>query len=145
MGHGTSALVSLRLRYVRELQQVRALLDLSRFALGVMYISLIVLLVTGVWAGFKGRWWDDGWIWASLGLLVAIIIAMYAIATPYYHRVRPTAGLNIIHGSAQDPPPNPVSQEELDALLTSWRPFVLAGIGFAGLVVTLWLMMFKPF
>lgn len=95
-GHGVSAMVALRLRYVRNLEQVRALLDLSMYALGVLYVSILLLLITGVWAGFKGGWWDNGWIWASLGLLLAIIVYMYAVATPFYQKVRQAAGLNII-------------------------------------------------
>ena len=57
-GHGVSATVALRLRYVRHnLDQVRALLDLSMYSLGVMYASLLVLLISEVWAGFKAHWW----------------------------------------------------------------------------------------
>jgi hypothetical protein len=144
IGHGASAMVSLRLRYVRgDLQQVRALLDLSMYSIYVMYVSLLLLLVTGVWATFRGRLWDEGWIWVSLVLLVAMIIAMYAIASTYYHKVRQAAGLSIIHGPRVESPP-PANQEELEALLSSPRPFVLAGIGLGGLIVILYMMMFKP-
>ena len=52
-GHGVSATVGLRLRY----EQVRGVLDLSMYSLGVMYASLLVLLISGVWAGFKAHWW----------------------------------------------------------------------------------------
>ena len=144
MGHGVSATVALRLRYVRgNLDQVQALLDLFLYAIYVMYVSLLFLLVGGVWATFKARLWDEGWIWVSLGPLVAIIIAMYAIATPYFQRVRQAAGLNTIHGSRVENPP-PANPEELEELLSSPRPFFLASIGFSGLVVILYLMIFKP-
>jgi len=39
----------------------------------------------------------------------------------------------------------PVTPEQLDQLATSTRPFVLAAVGGIGLVVIVWLMMFKPF
>ena len=107
-GRGVSATVGLRLRYVRKnLEQVRALLDLSMYSLGVMYASLLVLLISGVWAGFKAHWWawDREWLWLSTVLLVAMVIAMYAIASPYYAKVRQAAGLNIIHGTKLETPP----------------------------------------
>ena len=145
-GHGVSATVGLRLRYVRNnLEQVRALLDLSMYSLGVMYASLLVLLISGVWAGFKAHWWawDREWLWLSTALLVAMVVAMYAIASPYYAKVRQAAGLNVIHGTKPETPP-PANQEELEALLTSPRPIILAGVGVSGLVAILYLMVLKP-
>ena len=145
-GHGVSATVSLRLRYVRHnLEQVRALLDLSMYSLGVMYASLLVLLISGVWAGFKGSWWawERDWLWLSVVLMVTIVIIMYAIATPYYTKVRQAAGLNVIHGSRVENPP-PANEEELEALLTSPRPLILAAVGIGGLAAILYLMVLKP-
>jgi hypothetical protein len=42
--------------------------------------------------GFLGRFWSSGWIWASLGLLIGIIVAMSLIASRHFHRVRKAAG-----------------------------------------------------
>ena len=75
---------SLRLRSERNLERIRALLDLSSASLGLMYGSLLLILGTGIWAGFRGRWWDMGWIWPGLGLLIFIILTMNALASPYY-------------------------------------------------------------
>ena len=43
-------------------------------------------------------------------------------------------------------PAGPVAgPEELEALLNSGRPMLVAAIGIGGLAILLWLMMFKPF
>ena len=42
------------------------------------------------------------------------------------------------------PPPTPMTPEELDVLLTSRRPEILALIGGIGLTAIVWLMLVKP-
>lgn len=145
--HGASTMVSFRLRRERSLERVRALLDLSFTSFNVMYISLLVLLATGIAAGFVGEWWGFGWIWLSLGLLVALTVAMYALASPYYNRVRKAAGQAYFQGMGVNPrlPEPPVSEEEMARLLATSRPYVIAAIGVGGLAVLLWLSFFKPF
>jgi len=73
-----------------------------------------------------------------------VIAAMYAVATPFYGRMRAAAG---VPGSEQfaarfKPPPTP---SDLEALATSNRPFVLAAVGGIGLAAIVWLMLSKPF
>ncbi len=145
LAHGASAAVSFRLRRERNLERIRALLDLSGSSLNVLYISLLVLLAGGITAGFMRRWWGHGWIWVALGLLIAILVAMYLRGTSYYTSVRKAAGLEYMVGSKPHPPEPPASPEEIDALLSSSRPVELAVIGGVGLAAILWLMIFKPF
>lgn len=134
LAHGTSLMVAFQLRRERELLRLRALLDLSGASINLMYAALGILLVAGIAAGFVGKWWGRGWIWAALILLFLITGAMYARGTNYYRRVREATG-----------PDQPASPGELDRLLKSGRPFELAAIGYGGLLMILWLMMFKPF
>ena len=141
--HGASALAAFRIRATRDPAQIRTLLDVSSLALGVMYVGLLLLLVGGVAAGIVGDHFGRGWIWAALVLLVVIIVAMYAMATPFYGQLRVAAGAR-----AKDPKvdPNPVvNQTEIDALAGSNRPAVLLAIGTIGFLVILWLMVIKPF
>lgn len=146
LAHGASVFVSFKLRGEREPERVRAFLDLSGASLLVMYGSLALLLVTGIVAGFMGHWWGKVWIWASLGLLVVMWGLMGWLGTMYYDRVRKAVGLHPTQGGRKnEPPPSEATPEALDALLTSWRPVLLAAIGVGGLLVILWLMMFKPF
>lgn len=142
--HGASAIVAFRLRGARDVAEVRTLLDLSQVSIGVMYIGLLLLLVGGIVAGLVGDHFSRGWIWASLVLLIVTIVAMYMLATPYYGRLREAVGART--GDADTPVPDPsMSAQDLAALVGGSRPFLLAGVGLAGFVVILWLMILKPF
>jgi hypothetical protein len=146
LAHGSSAVVAFRLRGEREPSRVAALLDLSSSSLALLYGSLLLLLGTGIVAGFLGHWWRQGWIWTGLGLLVGLMIAMYASASTYYDRVRQAVGVQTYSQKRKGIAPGPqAAPEEIDTLLRSLRPFIVAAIGGAGLLVILWLMMFKPF
>ena len=136
---------SLKLRKERDLERVRGLLDVSGGSLIAMYIFLLLLLAAGIVAGFMGHWWGRGWIWAALGLLVAITVAMSVLASPYYDQLRKEAGLPYRGMKKQDPLPQPVSAEALANMLSSARPLLITAIGVGGLLVILWLMMLKPF
>jgi MFS family permease len=146
MAHGTSAVTAFKLRRERDRVRVAALLDLSAASLGLLYGSLLLLLAGGVVAGFVGHWWGSAWIWTALGLLVLLMVAMYLLASPYYNRVRNAVGVPTYAQlkKNEDPGP-PAPPEELDRLLASPRPFVVAGTGGIGLLAILWLMVFKPF
>ena len=145
LGHGASAMAAIRLKHEREPERVQALLDLSSGSLTVAYIGLLLLLVAGVVAGFSGGWWGRLWIWSSLVLLVLIAVAMYPLGSQYYAKVRHAVGMHTYQDKKDAPDPVPSSPQELDALLMSHRPDLLAAIGGIGLLVLLWLMLFKPF
>jgi uncharacterized membrane protein len=132
--HGATAAVALRLRKERDPARIRALLDLSRSTRPWMYVSLLVLLVAGIVDGFKGGWWDQAWIWTALILLVLLMVAAFPLAVPYYKRVRRSV--------AED---STITRRELDALLLSPRPIVIAVVETAGIAVIVWLMVLKPF
>jgi hypothetical protein len=138
LGHGVSVGVTFRLRRERDPGRVNALLELSGSSLTVFFYGLLVLVVAGVVAGFLGKWWDEGWIWTALGVLVGISVAMSVLARPYYKRVRLVAEAMASGSEA-------VTEDQFVSILRSPLPLVNAAIGFAGLLVLLWLMMFKPF
>jgi hypothetical protein len=102
-----------------------------------MYLGLIVLIVAGLWAGGSGGWFSAGalWLWAAIGLLVAILAVMYGMLTPSFKRLRQTVG----DGSA------PVDQGALDRELAAPGPMIGTGLGLVGVLVILWLMVLKPF
>ena len=142
VAHGVSVGVAFRVRLERDPKRIMALLDLSSWSVSLMYLGLLLLLGGGVTAGFSpgipGSWWGDGWIWVSLGALLLVMIAMYAVATTYYRRLRLIVGA-MADGSQA------VSEERLTDLLEGPRPWVLAVIGFGGVLFILYLMLFKPF
>lgn len=132
--HGATAAVAMRLRKERDPAKIRALLGLSRSTRPWMYVSLLLLIAAGVVAGFQGHWWDQGWIWTALILLVVLLVAAFPLAVPYYVKVR--------RAVAEDAATTP---DELEELLLSPRPIVIAVVETAGLVVIVWLMVLKPF
>lgn len=145
MGHGATAMVSFRLRQEREPARIKALLDLSSGAIGLAYIGLLLLLASGIAAGFRAGLWDRWWIWISLGLLIVIIVAMYPMGSTYYAKVRNAVGMKSYRDPKDAPDPEPASPAELAALLDSSRPWVLLGIGGGGVLIILWLMLMEPF
>lgn len=132
--HGATAAVAFRLRSEREPARVRALLDLSRSTRGAMHLSLVVLVAGGVGAGFALDAWAQGWIWVSMGLLVALLAAAFPLAVPYYVRVRRAVDVG-----------SETSSDDLARLLRSRRPIVIAVVETAGILGILWLMVFRPF
>jgi hypothetical protein len=146
--HGASAVVAFKLRGETEIPRIRALLDLSAASLGAMYGFFVLFLLAGIAAGFMGGWWTSGrlWIWASVLLLIGIVVAMYAGPTRYYAAVRNAVGQITPQQEKKGlPPPEPLGPAELTRLLASPMPIVAAVVGFGGLALILWLMLFKPF
>jgi hypothetical protein len=145
MGHGASMWTSDQIRRERDSTRIKALLEVSSRSLGLVYVSLLTLLIAGIAAGIMGGHFDRGWIWAAIVVLVAIIVLMYALASRYYGRVREAVGLRSYQTPKDAPDPTPVSAEELAALVDSRRADVIGLVGIIGLLLLLWLMMFKPF
>ena len=143
LAHGVSVAVGLRLRGVQSREQIAALLELSGMAIGGLYVGLLLLLIGGVWAGFAGDHWGRLWIWVALGILVVIIVAMYAIATPFYGRMRAAAG--VFTDPKQIARFGEIGPDELARMGASSRPIWLAVIGGVGLLAIIWLMVVKPF
>lgn len=147
LAHGTAAAVAFALPRQREIERVRVLLDLSRGVTMVANISLLVLLAAGITAGFIGRWWGQGWIWAALGLFILIGVTMTFLGSRPLNRLRqlvpadnPSRSETISHSSL-----DPSAEKQLAVLLDATHPWLLTVIGGGGFVLILWLMMFKPF
>jgi uncharacterized membrane protein len=127
-GHGIVAATSFGLRGQPDAGHARALLRYARNSYGLMYPGLLLLLVTGVWMGFLGRWWGQAWIWTAIVIFVVVTLAMGFIGSAYH--------------SARD------AQQDDAALqqrLTRARPTLAAWLGSLGLLALIFLMVFKPF
>ena len=137
VSHGVSVAVTFRLRAERDPVRAVTLLQISSSSISAFYASLAVLLLGGIVAAFDGRLWGYGWIWASVATLAVVMLAMYALARPYYHRIRFVATA-LADGSRA------VTPEQFEKLLKAPRSLSIAAIGFAGLALILYLMLFKP-
>ena len=145
MGHGASMWTSDQIRRETDVSRIRGLLELSSRSLSMVYVGLVTLLVAGIIAGIMGGHFARGWIWAAIVVLVAIIVLMYAFASRYYGQVREAVGIRSYQTPKDAPDPTPVSPETLAALLDTRRADYIGLIGVVGLLILLWLMMFKPF
>ena len=145
IAHGVSAGVALWLRREREIDRVRLLLAFSDASRPVMRLGLAGVLASGIAGGFMMDWWRMGWIWASLVLVVVISAGMMAMGTGYFNQLRKAVGSPYREGGRMQAARTPVPAAELDALLRTPHTVVMALIGIGGMVVIVYLMMFKPF
>lgn len=145
MAHGASAAMAFQIRRERQLDRIKAILDLSSAALPVMYFSVLALVVAGVIAGIMGNWFSQGWIWVALVLLVVVFGWMYAYVFRYYTPIRKAVGLPYHDRSGDKPAGAPASDAEIAAAIQATNPPLLMGVSFALVAVILWLMVFKPF
>ena len=78
------------------------------------------------------------WVLATGAVLIAVLVAMFALAAGFYYPLRRRLGDEATAGGA------PLSGDALAAALDNRRPDLLAAIGFGGLIVMVALMVFKP-
>jgi hypothetical protein len=135
--HGTSMAATVMLRRFREPQQVAGVLQLSAATVSSFYLSTVVLLVGGIGAGVVGKWFDQAWIWVSLGLLIGVGILMFPMARHHFRRIRMVLEL-METGTA-------VSRDDFVRVVSSGNPILTAGTGFVGVLLIVYLMVLKPF
>jgi len=113
--------------------------EISRRATLPMYLSLGVLLVFGVIAGIADDWFsrNAAWLWASIVVLLVVTALMSAIATSFMRSVR-EATTQWADGSYT------LDDEQLKALLDGPQVALSTAVGGVGLMVILWLMVYKP-
>ena len=70
-------------------------------------------------------------------MLVVVSVAMFVVARPYYRAIAEATELRPSGVPRQ-------SDEDLALRLQSPTPGIVALLGFGGLLVILWLMIFKP-
>lgn len=145
LAHGGTTAMTLLLKRQRDLDGMRALLDISRHSGTSLGFALLVLLGSGIAAGFTGRWWGEGWIWASLAILIGITAGMGWSSRLHYHRLRKVLGMPYLEGNKELPGLPAASEAEIYAVQATLRPGLVAVLGLGGPIIILWLMMFKPF
>ncbi len=147
LAHGSAAAVSFRLRKERSVERIRTLLDLSQSVAVVGRISLLVVLVAGIALGFIGSWWRYGWIWAALGVFVIMSVSMSPLAQRSFNQLRQLTQAHGAKSSGSDAlkTGGALVEKQLDVIVAGLHPVALTVVGFGGLTIILWLMMFKPF
>lgn len=135
--HGTSMAATLLMRRIRDPQQVAGILQLSAATVTAFYISTLVLLAGGIGAGVVGQWFDQGWIWVSIALLIGVGIMMFPMARRHFRRIRMVLEL-METGTA-------VSRDDFGRVLGAGNPALTAGTGFVAVLLIVYLMVLKPF
>jgi hypothetical protein len=145
VSHGVGIWMAVQLRQERDPRRIAALLDLSSASLNGVYVGLGLLLIGGIWAGIAGDWFKFIWIWLAIGVLLAITILMYVVATPFFGDLRTALGQRNPRTPKGAPDPEPASDAEVAAIVARTPVVLLSTIGFGGLLIILWLMVVKPF
>jgi hypothetical protein len=136
MMHGVSLWAAFTIRSDPRPETARLLLGLSQRANGVMYMGLLLLIAGGLGAAWNANQLTAGWIVASYVVLLAVIVAMYAIGSSLYTPLR--RALEGQDGAV-------IEAAEVGRRLDNRRPEALAVVGFGGLLILVWLMVLKPF
>lgn len=136
--HGVSIFALYRIRRVApDREKIAELVAFSGSTVIPMYVSLGVLLIGGFGAALKVSYLSKPWIELSIAILVVTLVAMYALARPYFRKITASCGMR--------PSGVPrVSDEELLELVGSSRAHVISAIGTIGLVLIVFLMVTKP-
>ncbi|TMK24781.1 MAG: hypothetical protein E6G64_16905 [Actinobacteria bacterium] len=119
--------VAFHLKQERNDIRIRELLEVSEAASMLRWVFFGLTIVSGVVLGFMGSWWGTAWIWAALAIFIAIGLVM-----------------NLYGGRPIDRIADTHDDSEMERLLARFRPGILAVTGAGGLLVVLYLMLFKP-
>jgi 4-hydroxybenzoate polyprenyltransferase len=120
--------VAFHLKAERNDIRIRELLEVSEKASALRWFFFALTIASGLVLGFLGSWWGAAWIWTALAIFVLIGVVMNRYGGRMIDRISDTR-----------------DDAEMERLLTRFRPWVLAGTGTGGLLVILYLMLFKPF
>ena len=120
--------IAFHLKQERDDTRIRELLEVSEAASTLRWVFFGLTIVTGAVLGFMASYWSTGWIWLSLAIFIAIGVVMNRYGGRMIDRISDTR-----------------DDREMERLLSRFRPWVLAVVGGGGLLVILYLMLFKPF
>jgi len=119
--------VAFHLKQERDDTRIRELLEVSEAASNLRWAFFGLTIASGILLGFMGSWWGTAWIWAALVIFVIIGVVM-----------------NLYGGRTIDRIADTRDDAEMERLLTRFRPGILAVTGAGGLLLILYLMLFKP-
>jgi MFS family permease len=136
LSHGASVSMAFALRREHDPQKIRSLLNMSSGSYPLMSMTLLASILFGIIASFQGHWWRFGWIWASIFLLIIILVLMYFWGSKIYSAARK---------AVEGPSESCGSDEDLLEILKKSNPILLTVVGYGGYAIIAWLMMAKPF
>ena len=138
ISHGVSIAMAFSIRAERDPRIIASHLGNSLRATRITYVALLLLAIGGFGAAWSADSLGQGWVLASIGVLIVVLVAMWSVATPYYMRLRGAIAPDPATGQP------PLDGDQLAVMLDSRRPDILAAVGGFGLLVLVWLMVLKP-
>jgi hypothetical protein len=144
LAHGAGAAMAFRIRRETNPERIRAMLDLSASPFVIYMLSYVLMAITGLAMVSLLGLWRQGWVWASVALMLFVFVWMFRLAGPYVE-LRKLVGLPYHTRGGEHPAESPASDQavaEHISTLGFWQ-FVVVGYLIPALV--LWLMFFKPF
>jgi len=122
------------------------LLNISEASYPVMFLTLLAIIVFGVAAAFLNMtWWGFGWIWASIVVLIVIIVLMALYGAAVFGEIRKAAGIPYRVKGKPFPAEPARSEEEIFLVTAKVNPTLLLIVGYGGFALIAWLMIVKPF
>lgn len=103
-------------------------------------ITYSLIIVTGAVAGFMSVWWRMGWMWTALGVMILIWIVMRRIGSQYLYAVDA-----ITEQALKNKDDQSVIEKFRQDLKSRREPEIMTITSLIGMLIILWLMMFKPF
>ncbi len=127
LSHGAAALAAFRIGKEADLERVEVYIGMARDPVVVLSMgaTLGLVLSTGISLGFFGNFWGRGWLWATL---IAAIFITFSMS--FLGRLQFDKALKAVKGGTSPP---------------RGYPEAAAAVGLLGLVLVLWLVVFKPF
>ena len=119
--------IAFHLKQEREHTRIRELLEVSAAASALRWIFFGLVIASGVALGVIGSFLNTAWFWAALVIFVLIGVVMNRYGGGTIDRIADTR-----------------DDVEMERLLSRFQPWVLAVTGAGGLLVILYLMLFKP-
>jgi hypothetical protein len=145
LAHGTSAAMTFQLRKETNLDRIRAMLDLSATTIMVLFISFLIMGLTGLIMPFLLKIWNQGWVWLSIVLMMYVLLHMALRNDKTYSTLRKLVGLPYRQKNKDHPAEPPATEEEILAHIRKLSPYELTMVGYVIPAFVLWLMVFKPF
>ena len=145
LAHGTSVAMAFKIRTETDFARIRAMLDLSGSTIRMMFISFLVMGLSGLVLPFILKLWSKGWIWASIILMVIVTVQMVIMNDKRYKHLRKLVGMPYMVGKNDFPAEEPASQEEVEKHIKNLKAGELMIVGYVIPMIVLWLMVFKPF
>lgn len=145
LAHGTSVAMAFQIRKEKDIERIKAMLDLSGTTVIFMGITFLVLGISGLILPFLFQFWNTGWVWLSIVLMLVVFFYMVFMNERAYKKLRRLVGMPYMIGGKHLPAEPPASQEEIQAHIQSISVTQMVVIGFVIPAFVAWLMTFKPF